>query len=436
MVFETLLYDQLDIKSDAYPDDIKKSYRTKALLYHPDRCKDPKLKKDYETKFKEVGHAYSILADPQKRKMYDQFGLNKMKDLSQIIDINPMDMFSNIFGNINVHMVKISNIDDIANLSNPVNLKNMFQNQQTSSNSKSKKIIKNIQLDLQDFYMGTKKKIKIKRDRLCKICAGTGARSKKRILCPRCSGSGKLQVSKNMGMMANFMSNVCKQCQGKKRIVKLGDKCLQCQSEGIYEEFFSTIVNISPGTEDKEKIVLSGCGHHYPDQHPGDVIIICNEKEHDFFERKNHDLIYHKTILLHESLLGCHFTIDYLNGKLLPISYDEIIKPDDTKMLKSYGMPIKNINDFGNLYIYFDVEFPDKLFPKQKKYLAQILKVNHNSLLENLKMTDDQFKETTWLNLQHSDIDLSEEEDTEENPSFQSPFPLPDGMNMQQCSIQ
>ena len=72
MVTETKLYDSLSVSPTASQDDIKKAYRKAALKWHPDKNKD---KPEAIEKFKEVSHAYEILSDPEKRKVYDQYGL-------------------------------------------------------------------------------------------------------------------------------------------------------------------------------------------------------------------------------------------------------------------------------------------------------------------------------------------------------------------------
>lgn len=72
MVAETKLYDSLSISPTASQDDIKKAYRKAALKYHPDKNKDNPQAGE---KFKEVSQAYEVLSDPEKRKVYDQYGL-------------------------------------------------------------------------------------------------------------------------------------------------------------------------------------------------------------------------------------------------------------------------------------------------------------------------------------------------------------------------
>lgn len=65
-------YDILGVPKDASLDEIKKAYRKLALEWHPDRHKENK--KEAEKKFKEINEAYQVLSDPEKRKVYDQFG--------------------------------------------------------------------------------------------------------------------------------------------------------------------------------------------------------------------------------------------------------------------------------------------------------------------------------------------------------------------------
>ena len=95
---DTKLYDVLGVSSNADADTIKKSYRKKALKYHPDRNKDNK--EEAERKFKELSHAYEILSDSDKRSTYDSFGLDAVNN-SGNMGGNPFDMFSNIFSQSN-----------------------------------------------------------------------------------------------------------------------------------------------------------------------------------------------------------------------------------------------------------------------------------------------------------------------------------------------
>lgn len=66
-------YSVMGVDRDASQDEIKRAYKKLARKYHPDVSKDP----DAETRFKEVGEAYQVLKDPEKRAAYDQIGANK-----------------------------------------------------------------------------------------------------------------------------------------------------------------------------------------------------------------------------------------------------------------------------------------------------------------------------------------------------------------------
>ncbi len=65
-------YEIMGVKRDATQDEIKRAYRKLARKYHPDVSKEP----DAEVRFKEVGEAYEVLKDPEKRAAYDQLGAN------------------------------------------------------------------------------------------------------------------------------------------------------------------------------------------------------------------------------------------------------------------------------------------------------------------------------------------------------------------------
>tara|TARA_A100001015_G_C15031922_1_gene733806 strand:- start:30 stop:374 length:345 start_codon:yes stop_codon:yes gene_type:complete len=94
---DTEYYDILGIQKNALENDIKKAYRKLAVKWHPDKNQNAPNKEEIEGKFKLISEAYSILSDPQKRAIYDNFGKEGLQE-SGGPGINPFDLFSNIFG--------------------------------------------------------------------------------------------------------------------------------------------------------------------------------------------------------------------------------------------------------------------------------------------------------------------------------------------------
>ena len=88
-------YEVLGVGKSASSDEIKKAYRKLAMKHHPDKNSGDKAA---EEKFKEASDAYSILADPQKRKQYDQFGFSGVEGMFSGGNGAGFSGFDDIFG--------------------------------------------------------------------------------------------------------------------------------------------------------------------------------------------------------------------------------------------------------------------------------------------------------------------------------------------------
>jgi len=123
-------------------------------------------------------------------------------------------------------------------------------------------------------------------------------------------------------------------------------------------------VQIDKGTPNNYQYKFNGEADDLPGQEAGDVIIVCQELPHKKFKRKGADLLFEKTITLAEALTGVDFSLTHLDGTNLRVKNNpgEVIKPDDLKTLEGKGLPFhKKSWEFGNMYIKFNVVFPDKL---------------------------------------------------------------------------
>ena len=161
------LYDILGINKSASNEEIKKAYKKLAMKWHPDRnLSNPEIAAQ---KFKKISDAYSILSDNKKKKNYDNYGF--MNDNNS--EVNPEDIFKNAFNskngfNFNQFNNDFDNGFDFDNIFSQFN-SHKFNNPRKESYmnvKKSKKITKEIMMDLEDLYYGISKKIKITTSKL------------------------------------------------------------------------------------------------------------------------------------------------------------------------------------------------------------------------------------------------------------------------------
>lgn len=345
MVADDKYYKILNIQSNATQDEIKKAYRKLATKYHPDKNpEDPTA----EEKFKEINQVYSILSDPEKRRLYDQFGEN-----SEHNQINPMNIFNRMFGN-----------TFNSTFSNP--FFNHFEH--TRQKQKGESVCVILKCELKDLYFGKIYKRKITRDRLCKNCDGTGSKDKKKNKCETCNGRGYIIQSFRQGNMMFSNQKNCDSCNGKgyKPIDKY-NMCKKCNGLGIIPEEKIFEINVKPGMKEGQKFIFYNESNESENIIPGDIIFIIEEIKNDKFRRINNDIIYKHQITLKEALIGFNTTINLFNEKI-NISYDKIISPN--KYLIIPGKGFKNENgEIGNLILEIDIKFPSELSDEWKKIL-------------------------------------------------------------------
>ena len=331
-------YNLLGIEKNASPSDIKKAYRKLAIKWHPD--KNPNNKEEAEKKFKEISTAYSVLSDPEKKQIYDEYGEEAVKENgSGGPSVNPFDLFGNLFGDNN-----------------------------RSRHQKQKPIIEVIELSLEEFYTGKEVNKKIYREI---IVNSKGQKDETGIIsCKNCNGTGRKTSMRQIGPgMVQQFETQCNKCSGKGYLLKTGYK---------YEKEKQVItVSVLPGMDDEEQILSEGKGNYnHHTKSYGDVLFVLKEKEHESFKRKSNDLYYKKELNVAEALTGTSFYITHLDNKKLFVQSDEIIKPGTVRMIPYEGMKTNNNIHKGHLYIIFDIVFPDNISMNQREILRKIFNVH------------------------------------------------------------
>jgi len=364
-------YELLGISRNATQDEIKRAYKKAALKHHPDR--NPNNKETAEAKFKQVGKAYQILSDTQKRQTYDQFG---EEGISQMgggsgggfdANFDPFDLLRQFGGGGGVGGMG-------ANI-----FGNMFNQQQGEKQKKVKAdpIQKVINVELKNLYNGHKNSFIFQKKIKCEKCDGLGVKDKRLIRhCTLCNGSGKIAQIKRIGPMTTQTIKTCYQCSGKGTYSDYNDKCKACKGEKIIAKPTKIDYYIKPGMSNGDKIIMRGQGNWEEDcLECGDLYIVLNElKSKNSFIREGENLLYTTKINLVDALTGFTFYIKHMDERFLKIVSSDVIIPQQSMKIVGEGMR-KNTDslDYGDLIIKFVIVFPEKLSSDRKKYLKKII---------------------------------------------------------------
>lgn len=286
-----------------------------------------------------------MLRDPEKRKIYDQYGEEAVKEgMGGGGGGMPGDIFGDLFG-----------------------MGGMGS--RSRGPQRSDDINHRIKVSLEDLYKGSTRKLKMGRNIKCPTCTGTGSKSGARHTCSVCNGTGiEVRMHRLGPGLMQQVRETCSNCAGAGTSVPPTDKCPACKGKGLISDTKVFEVHVEPGMKHGSKIVMRGeAGIDKPGVEPGDVNFILDMREHETFKRLGCDLLLERHVGLVEALTGTQFHLKHLDGRILEISSNgNIIKPDAWMSIKGEGMPVQGRPfDKGNLYIHFTVDFPDKITDEQ-----------------------------------------------------------------------
>jgi molecular chaperone DnaJ len=370
-------YDILGIDRNASAEEIKKAYRKIAMKYHPDRNPG---NKDAEEKFKEAAEAYSVLTDPQKKQVYDQYGHEGLKgsgfggggfsgfgfDLS-----DALRTFMEGFGG-------FGGFDDFFG---------MGTGRRSRSTSRSGSDLKiRLALTLEEINTGITKKIKIKRMDICPTCDGSGTKpGTSRVTCPVCHGSGEVrEVSRSLfGQMINVRP--CQNCHGEGTVAE--QRCSNCGGEGRVRGEKEIPIQVPAGVSTGNYLTLRGEGSAGIRKGPrGDLIVILEEKPHEFFVRHNDDVVVNLHISSAEAVLGTELEIPTLNGRVRLV-IPSGTQPGKMLRLKNKGIPHLHHSGHGDQIVRIQVDIPPNPSSHEKKLYQEILDLEQKHRYRNVRFS-------------------------------------------------
>lgn len=366
-------YEILGVDKSASDAEIKSAFRKLAKQYHPDVNKEPGA----EAKFKEIGEAYAVLSDPDKRRQYDQFGHEAYTQGAS------QGGFGGGFGGFSADDIDLSSIfDDLFGGS-------MFGGSSRRSGSRQNRPMKGedslvrVNLEFEEAIFGCKKTINIDLDTECSECDGKGGSGEQ--TCSTCGGRGRV-VSQQRTMFGVFQSETsCPDCNGKGKAYK--NVCKKCNGKGHVIKNKEIEITVPEGVDTGHQLRISGKGSAGYNGGPnGDIYIEFKVKDHPLFERKENDIYVDLPLTIVEATLGCKKEIPTLNGNVV-LTIDPGSQPGDQLRLKGKGVKDPTRNRKGDMYVVLEVIIPTKLDRKQKELMKELSKTDleTDSAFKNFK---------------------------------------------------
>ncbi len=363
-------YEVLGVNKNATDDELKKAYRKLAKKYHPDANLDNKA--EAEAKFKEVNEAYENLSDPQKRRMYDQFGTTdpqgfggaggpfggqggyysySSSDFGDFGDLG--DIFSSFFGG---------------------GFGGRTSSRRQSGPRKGNDLNLSMDITFEQAFSGVEKEVIITRDDTCETCNGSGAKpGTSKMKCPQCNGTGQVTQVQNTILGQMQTRRTCNSCHGTGEIIK--EPCETCHGKGTVRKQPKIKVRIPSGIDDNQTVVLRGEGEPGEKGGPkGDLYITVRIKRHSIFTRKGNNVLCEIPITITQATLGAELEIPMVDG-----SKEKYKIPDGTQTgskftIKNKGFKSINSSSVGDFVFTVTIQTPKKLTKEQRDLLMQLAK--------------------------------------------------------------
>ena len=365
-------YEVLGVNKNATDEELKKAYRKLAKKYHPDA--NPDNKKEAEEKFKEVNEAYETLSDPQKRRMYDQFGADGPQGFGG---------GQGPFGQGGYYSYSSSGFNGFDDFGDLGDIFSSFfgggfggRTSSRKQNGPRKGADLNLRMEItfEQAFSGVEKEITVTRNETCDNCHGTGAKPGTSVTkCTMCNGTGQVTQVQNTILGQMQTRRTCTACHGTGEVIK--EPCDICHGRGTVRKQPRIKVKIPAGIDDNQTVVLRGEGEPGEKGGPkGDLYITVRIKKHSIFTRSGNNVMCEVPITITQATLGADLEIPMVDGT------KEIYKiPDGTQtgtkfVIKNKGFKSVNSSSVGDFVFTVKVQTPKKLTKEQRELLVQLAK--------------------------------------------------------------
>jgi len=337
-------YEVLGVTRNAGPDELKRAYRKLAMKYHPDRNNGDKAAEEH---FKEVGEAYSVLSDPDRRQRYDSFGhaAEGFPEAGFSFD-SAFDLFDMFFGG-------------------------QQRRRGRTGPQHGADLRMSVDITFEEAVFGGTRTIEVPRAGTCEECGGSGARAgSQAIPCVQCGGAG--QVRRTMQTVFGQMASVgtCPRCHGEGRVIP--DPCPRCRGQGRVEVRHTVEVTIPAGVDEDVSLRLAGEGEVGPRGGPsGDLYLGFRIKAHSQLVRHGQDILLELPVNVSQAVLGDTISVATVEGPR-DVQVPPGTQPGKQIRLAGLGVPHIRSKRRGDQICIVRVVVPTHLTPEERAVYEQL----------------------------------------------------------------
>ncbi|WP_417486775.1 molecular chaperone DnaJ [Maricaulis sp.] len=352
-------YEVLGVEKGADEKTLKSAYRKQAMKFHPDRNPGDAAA---EASFKEVGEAYSVLSDPNKRAAYDRMGHAAFEQGGGMGGgqgpfgggggaADFADIFEQVFG-------------EAFNMGGGGGRRG---GRGHAGPARGSDLRFDMEISLEDAFNGKDETIKVPTAMNCERCDGQGNEPGTELeTCGTCQGAGRIRRSQGFFTM----EQTCPQCGGRGQYVKT--PCNDCDGVGRVRKTRTLNVTVPAGVEDGTRIRLAGEGEAGARGGPrGDLYIFISVREHEIFERDGPNLYCRTPASMVQAALGCTIQVPTIEGGKAEMKIAEGAQTGKRMRMRGKGMPRLRGGPRGDMIVELFVETPRNLCDRQKELLKE-----------------------------------------------------------------